>query len=53
MNDIVGSNLTPGYQYYKSIGSPKKIIAPMVDQSELSMINVAYGLTVYVTIVII
>lgn len=34
-----------GYDFYRSIGSPKHIMAPMVDQSELSfrMLGRAYG----------
>lgn len=39
-----GTKLT-GYDFYRKIGSPKKIVAPMVDHSELSfrMLTRHYG----------
>ncbi len=44
-NDVNSKASSSGYDFYRSIGSPKKIIAPMVDQSELSfrMLTRKYG----------
>lgn len=44
-------NTTTGYDFFKKIGSPKYVVAPMVEQSELPfrMLTRKYGATVCYT----